>query len=243
MGNAVLAFIAGDLFIPDTVGIDHGAIFVGEQGEGDFALVGESLEDVDGIVADGDDLGVDVGDALKALLQLDQLPFAERSPIGRAMKDNGNEIVFPQLGELVRLPIIPGEGEFGRDGADFEAGRVSGVRGAGGNKRQRGDREGDGMETGRSSHAVPFFLQNGGERNRTLVSWRIAAGSGLGLDLFLKIGLGTIGGRLGTRRVYCFLVGRLHARIFLGETVDDVVVRYVGRGGILAEVFHVAAPV
>jgi hypothetical protein len=56
--------------------------------------LGESLENLDGIVADSDEIDASRIDLVKILLQLHQLSDAKRSPIGRAVKDNGQHPIF-----------------------------------------------------------------------------------------------------------------------------------------------------
>ena len=68
---------------------DRFAAFVGQEWETDSGRLGEVPQHVDGVVTDAHDLSARGLDRSDILLQLDQLLLAERSPIGRAIEDQG----------------------------------------------------------------------------------------------------------------------------------------------------------
>lgn len=85
--------------VEDAVSVDRLASRVREQSKRDALGLGISFQSIDRIVADADDLRARGLDGLKIFLQLNQLPLAEGSPIGRAEK-NQRDIAFgEQRGE------------------------------------------------------------------------------------------------------------------------------------------------
>lgn len=68
-------------------GLNRLATFVGEKREGDFFAVAKLLERVYRVVANPHDLDLSLGELVKTITQLNQLPFAERSPIRRPVED------------------------------------------------------------------------------------------------------------------------------------------------------------
>ncbi len=68
---------------------DRLATFVGQEWEADSGWLGEFTQHVNGVVTDTHNLSARGLDRSDVLLQLDQLLPAERSPIGRAIEDQG----------------------------------------------------------------------------------------------------------------------------------------------------------
>src|SRR5262249_22233078 len=99
--------------IADVVGVDRPALGVREQGEGDLLAVGELLEGRWWIIADADDLDACGFDRLEIALQLDQLPTAERSPVGRAEEHQRDVILLEQLVERALPAVLVLEGKPG----------------------------------------------------------------------------------------------------------------------------------
>jgi hypothetical protein len=85
--------------VADVVSLDRLAPGVGEQREGDLRAVGEGLQDLRVVIADADDLNPGSLDRLEVALQLDQLRAAERSPVGGAVKDQGDLTLVEELVE------------------------------------------------------------------------------------------------------------------------------------------------
>ncbi len=80
--------------VEEPVGADHLTIWIGEQREADAALLREAFEYRARVVADGDQLDTGTLDRLEVLLQLDQLPLAVGSPVGRAVEED-RELFLP----------------------------------------------------------------------------------------------------------------------------------------------------
>ncbi len=83
-------------FVENAERFDGCALVVGKQRECDALLVGESLENVNGIVTDRNDLDSALTDGFKVLLQLHELPLAEGSPFGGTMEDQRSGLFFQQ---------------------------------------------------------------------------------------------------------------------------------------------------
>ncbi len=75
------------------------AIRIREQRKGDAFPVREFIENRDVVVAHANDLNVYVLKLLNIALQLYQLLLAERSPVGRAVEDNGHVSLIEQFGK------------------------------------------------------------------------------------------------------------------------------------------------
>jgi hypothetical protein len=74
---------AGGFGVEDVIGFDDFGIRIGKQGIFDFVVVGEEFQDLFVVIADGGELDALLFKSGLRGLQLDQLPFAEGSPIGR----------------------------------------------------------------------------------------------------------------------------------------------------------------
>jgi hypothetical protein len=122
VGDAV-GFRAGrDLAVADAVGVDRRASLVREQREGDGTAFGETRKRVDGIKAEDDDLQARLEELFLIVLQLDQLPDAEGSPLGRTGEDEGDRAGLEQVGEGTLAAGLIGEREAGGDLADGKTG-------------------------------------------------------------------------------------------------------------------------
>lgn len=75
------------VFENEIEGLNRLATFVGEKREGDFFAVAKFLERVYRVVANPYNLDFSLGELVKTITQLNQLPFAKRSPIRRPVKD------------------------------------------------------------------------------------------------------------------------------------------------------------
>lgn len=64
------------------VGLNRLAARIGQKRQRDFETIAETLQDADRIEADSDHLDASVFESFAIFLQLDQLPFAVRSPVG-----------------------------------------------------------------------------------------------------------------------------------------------------------------
>ena len=84
VGNAARA--SGCFFVANAVGVDRLAARVGEQRIRDRFFRRELLQDFRGIVADGYHLPAGCLNLIQIGLQLNQLPLAEGSPLGRSEK-------------------------------------------------------------------------------------------------------------------------------------------------------------
>ncbi len=90
--------------VEEPVGADHLTIWIGEQREADAALLREAFEYRARVVADGDQLDTGTLDRLEVLLQLDQLPLAVGSPVGRAVEED-RELSLLEL-SLLELSLL-----------------------------------------------------------------------------------------------------------------------------------------
>lgn len=98
---------ANRLFVQNLIGLDRLAARIREQGIGDVTLSSELLQGFFRIVADTNDLATGGFDFLHALLQLDQLLFAERSPVRRSIKHQRNRPLLEQgIQRLVLTMLI-----------------------------------------------------------------------------------------------------------------------------------------
>jgi hypothetical protein len=86
--HAVERLLLGEVRVQQPERPDRCAAEVGEQGVGDAALLGEGGQDVDGVVADGEERDAGALEVGRAVLQLDQLRLAVRSPARAAVEDN-----------------------------------------------------------------------------------------------------------------------------------------------------------
>ncbi len=87
---------ANRFFVQNFVGFNRLAAGVGEQGIGDVTLSGELHQGFHRIVADPYYSTTGGFNFLHTLLQLNQLLFAERSPIGRPIKHQDNRSLFEE---------------------------------------------------------------------------------------------------------------------------------------------------
>src|SRR5271169_703065 len=76
----------GRLLIEDAIRLDDPGLGVPEQGVLDLVPVGEKLQDFFRVIADGRQLDPLLFESRNCTLQLDQLPFAEGSPVGGTEK-------------------------------------------------------------------------------------------------------------------------------------------------------------
>ena len=112
--------------VEEPVGADHLTIWIGEQREADAALLREAFEYRARVVADGDQLDTGSLDRLEVLLQLDQLPLAVGSPVGRAVEEDRElsllELSLLEKGsEASRLAGLVDEAKIWRLGANRKA--------------------------------------------------------------------------------------------------------------------------
>jgi hypothetical protein len=83
----------GSLGIENFISGDGLRVRVAEQRVVDLVPVGKKLQDFFRVVADGSKLDPVLFESRRCVLQLDQLPFAERSPVGGA-KEKKNRTLF-----------------------------------------------------------------------------------------------------------------------------------------------------
>lgn len=109
-------------FIEDTKCSDGFAVFVGEKWKFHFGFRCELCKDFHRIVTDCDHLQICFFELPAVLLQLNQLPNAERSPGRRSMEDHRNGTFFEQILERLLFPILILEGELRSGLAHFHSG-------------------------------------------------------------------------------------------------------------------------
>ncbi len=118
--------------VEEPVGADHLTVWIGEQREADTALLREAFEYRARVVADGDQLDTGTLDRLEVLLQLDQLPLAVGSPVGRAVEEDRELSLLEKGSEASRLAGLVDEAKIWRLGANRKAKVSVRLGGAGG---------------------------------------------------------------------------------------------------------------
>ncbi len=83
------------LRVQDAEFLNRLAAGIREQRKPDRALLSKRREDGNIVVRDPDDLDASIFNLLEVALQLDQLPLAVRSPIGRSVEDQRDFLLFP----------------------------------------------------------------------------------------------------------------------------------------------------
>ena len=92
----------GTLAIQDSI-VGYGfGVRVCQERVRDLVAVSKELEDTFGVVADGRQLDALLFESRKCTLQLDQLPFAERSPVGGTEEEKNRAALPLQGGECLR---------------------------------------------------------------------------------------------------------------------------------------------
>ncbi len=112
-----------DGVIQNTVGSDHLGLRIREQFESNVFAIGERLEDRDAIVADRHQTQALRADSRSILFQLDQLGFAERSPVRRT-KENEQRTFRPHdRTKCLLVSVLILENKIGSSFADLGDGR------------------------------------------------------------------------------------------------------------------------
>ena len=105
IGHALRLALGG--LVADVVGIDRLALGVRQQGEGDLRLVGELLEDRRRIVADADDLDSRrPRSTSRSRCSWTNCVRQIRSPVGRAVEDQGDLALLEELVERALLALL-----------------------------------------------------------------------------------------------------------------------------------------
>jgi hypothetical protein len=125
---------AGGFGVADAVRPDGFRIWIREQGVGNVVAVGKIFQDLFRVIADGDQLDALFFKPRHGTLQLDQLPFAEGSPIGGTEEEEDRAFRTLQGVESLRVAGLIAERE-GRsfltdretDGHQLEGGKLDGV--------------------------------------------------------------------------------------------------------------------
>ena len=78
--------------VENAVGLDDLRVWISEQGIIDLAPVREKLQDLFRVIADSRQLDALLLESLSSTLQLDQLPFAEWSPIGGTEEEKNRTV-------------------------------------------------------------------------------------------------------------------------------------------------------
>jgi hypothetical protein len=84
--------LSGSLGVQHLIGANRVGIGIGEQGKVNLAAVGERPQYLNAVIADGRQLEALLLKSCFRVLQLDQLPFAVRSPVG-GTKEKENRAV------------------------------------------------------------------------------------------------------------------------------------------------------
>lgn len=108
--------------VEDTEGFDHLTFRVGKQRKLDGLARGELLQLLGGIRADPHDLQAGCFEVLSFILQLDQLLFAERSPIGRTVENERHIPLLEQRRQRAILSVLIFERERRSFRTHFEPG-------------------------------------------------------------------------------------------------------------------------
>jgi hypothetical protein len=87
---------------------DHVTSLVGEKRKRDPVLLGEGSEDLDAVIADGEQGNALATERRPHFLQLDQLRPAERSPVGAAVEDDESFARATRLVEIDRGAVLVG---------------------------------------------------------------------------------------------------------------------------------------
>ena len=114
-------FLSVHGLVADAVGVDGLAAFVGEKQVGDAVLFGIALDRIDGVVADGNERDSRGFNFFDVFLQLDQLPLAVGSPIGRSEKRQRDGSFFREVAQGVLGAVEVGECEVGGFLAHFDS--------------------------------------------------------------------------------------------------------------------------
>ena len=97
----------GRLLIEDAICLNDFGLWIAEQGVIDLVPVGKKLQDFFRVIADGRQLDPLLFESWNCTLQLDQLPFAERSPVGRTEeKKNGTVRAFQRIESLCPVKLV-----------------------------------------------------------------------------------------------------------------------------------------
>ena len=103
------------------------ALHWGAQLEADVFTVGKCFEHGDAVIADGRQPQSLRSDLLPILFQLDQLGFAERSPVGRAIENQQSAFWAEDGTKRLDGPILVLQAECGNTFADVRSSRNCGV--------------------------------------------------------------------------------------------------------------------
>jgi hypothetical protein len=125
---------AGGFVIEDAVGFDDFGIGIREHRILDFVTVGEEFQDFLGVIADGGELDALLFEPGICALQLDQLPFAEGSPVCRTEEEKDCAVRAFQCFEGLHAAEFVAGGKIGgfladgkADGHQFGGGDLDGV--------------------------------------------------------------------------------------------------------------------
>jgi hypothetical protein len=122
IAGAGKAFLhAGGFVIENTVGLDDFRIGIGEHRIVDFVAVGEEFQDFFGVIADGGEFYALFFEPRIRALQLDQLPFAEGSPVGGTEEEKDGAVRASQSFESLDVAEFVARGKIGSLLADGEA--------------------------------------------------------------------------------------------------------------------------
>src|SRR5438552_4138612 len=113
IGNAEAWRFLGYGLVEDAVAADHLGLRIGEQRETNVFPVGESLHDIDAVVADRRKTEAPLLDTRAVLFQLDQLGFAVRSPIGRAIENEQRALGTQDRTQRALRPVLIGQPKIG----------------------------------------------------------------------------------------------------------------------------------
>ncbi len=101
--------LSGPLGVQDLIGPNGFGIRIGEQRKLDLAAVGEVLQYFLAVIADCRQFDPLLFKSCFRVLQLDQLPFAVGSPVGRAKKEkNGAVRSFQRIEALLLAKLVAG---------------------------------------------------------------------------------------------------------------------------------------
>ena len=101
----------GSFFIQDAIVSNGLGLGVGEQGVFDLVPVGKIFQDGCGVVADRRQLEALLFKLRNGALQLDQLPFAEGSPVGGAIEEKHRAVLALQAVESLHTAKLVGHGK------------------------------------------------------------------------------------------------------------------------------------
>ncbi len=97
VGDAVAGLPRRVVFVEHLEGADDFRARIGEQGKTDIALLGETRERRDFVIADGRDVVAEAGEFAQSSVPGDRLDFAGGSPVERTGEQQ-DEPAFPRQG-------------------------------------------------------------------------------------------------------------------------------------------------